>query len=185
MKNELEQHSPLDIINEQIIPALNEIGVAFENKKAYLPQLLMSAEAASAAFEEIKAVMPKSEGNGNKSVILATVKGDIHDIGKNIVKVMLESYGFTVYDAGRDISPEKILGWVQQTNCRLVGLSALMTTTVPAMAETVKLLKENISDVKVMVGGAVLNEDYAQMIGADFYGKDAMDAVRLVQKYYE
>ena len=184
VKNELEQHSPLDIINEQIIPALNEIGVAFENKKAYLPQLLMSAEAASAAFEEIKAVMPKSEGNGNKSVILATVKGDIHDIGKNIVKVMLESYGFTVYDAGRDISPEKILGWVQQTNCRLVGLSALMTTTVPAMAETVKLLKENISDVKVMVGGAVLNEDYAQMIGADFYGKDAMDAVRLVQKYY-
>ena len=185
VKNELEQHSPLDIINEQIIPALNEIGVAFENKKAYLPQLLMSAEAASAAFEEIKAVMPKSEGNGNKSVILATVKGDIHDIGKNIVKVMLESYGFTVYDAGRDISPEKILGWVQQTDCRLVGLSALMTTTVPAMAETVKLLKENISDVKVMVGGAVLHADYAQMIGADFYGKDVMDGVSLVQKYYE
>ena len=184
VKTELGKTAPLDIINGQIIPALNEIGVAFENKKAYLPQLLMSAEAASAAFEELKAAMPKSEGDSNKSVILATVKGDIHDIGKNIVKVMLESYGFTVYDIGRDIAPDKILEKAKQTGCRLVGLSALMTTTVPAMAETVKLLKENISDIVVMVGGAVLNEDYAQMIGADYYGKDAMDAVRLVQKYY-
>ncbi|MBR2315995.1 MAG: homocysteine S-methyltransferase family protein [Clostridia bacterium] len=184
VKAELDRRAPLDIINGQIIPALNEIGIAFENKKAYLPQLLMSAEAASAAFEEIKAAMPKNESDGSKSVILATVKGDIHDIGKNIVKVMLESYGFTVYDEGRDIAPEKILEKAKQTGCRLVGLSALMTTTVPAMAETVKLLKENVPDIKVMVGGAVLNEDYAQMIDADFYGKDAMDAVRLVQKYY-
>lgn len=184
VKAELKAADPLDIINGQIIPALNEIGTAFENKKAYLPQLLMSAEAASSAFEEIKAVIPKGESDNGKSVIIATVKGDIHDIGKNIVKVMLESYGFTVYDSGRDVAPEKILEKAKETGCRLVGLSALMTTTVPAMADTVKLLKESIPDIKVMVGGAVLTEDYAQMINADYYGKDAMDAVRIVQNYY-
>lgn len=184
VKEELTHTQPLEIINGQIIPALNEIGIAFENKKAYLPQLLMSAEAASAAFEEIKAVLPKTEEKSDKGIIIATVKGDIHDIGKNIVKVMVESYGFTVYDLGRDVPPETVLAKAQETGCNLVGLSALMTTTVPAMAETIELLKKNIPNVKVVVGGAVLTQEYAQMINADYYGKDAMDTVRIVQKYY-
>ena len=184
VKTLLQSTEPLAVINGHIIPALNDIGSDFENKKAFLPQLLMSAEAASAAFEEVKAVMPKSETADNRSVVLATVKGDIHDIGKNIVKVMLESYGFTVYDLGRDIAPETVLESVLKYNCKLVGLSALMTTTVPAMADTITLLHEKTPDVKVMVGGAVLNKEYAEMINADFYGADAMDSVRIAEKYY-
>ncbi len=182
-KELLKTVDPLEVINSHIIPALNEIGADFEAKKAFLPQLLMSAEAASAAFEEVKAVMHKTESEGN-GVILATVKGDIHDIGKNIVKVMLESYGFTVHDLGRDVSPESVLEAARKYNCKLVGLSALMTTTVPAMAETIKLLHENESDVKIMVGGAVLNKEYAEMISADFYGADAMEAVRIAKNFY-
>ena len=185
VKELLKNSEPLCVINEYIIPALNEIGADFEAKKAFLPQLLMSAEAASAAFEEVKAVMPKSEVSDSRSVVLATVKGDIHDIGKNIVKVMLESYGFTVYDLGRDVSPEAVLEAVQKFNCKFVGLSALMTTTVPVMAETIKLLNEKAPDVKIMVGGAVLNKEYAEMIKADFYGADAMDAVRIAEHFYE
>ena len=181
----LQNIEPLRVINEHIIPALNEIGSDFEVKKAFLPQLLMSAEAASAAFEEVKAVMPKSETAEDKSVVLATVKGDIHDIGKNIVKVMLESYGFTVYDLGRDVAPEEVLEAVLKYDCKLVGLSALMTTTVPAMADTINLLNEKAPDVKIMVGGAVLNKEYAEMIKADFYGADAMDAVRIAEHFYE
>ena len=184
-KELLKTEAPLDIINNRIIPALNEIGAAFEEKKAFLPQLLMSAEAASGAFEEIKAFLPSSENNENGEVILATVKGDIHDIGKNIVKVMLQSYGFKVYDLGRDVSPETILEEVKNTGCSLVGLSALMTTTVPAMAETISLLHEAVPSCKIMVGGAVLNQEYAEMINADFYGKDAMDSVHITQEYYK
>lgn len=178
-----ETEAPLDIINNYVIPALDEIGTAFETKKAYLPQLLMSAEAASAAFEVIKEKLPVSEKNGKK-VILATVKGDIHDIGKNIVKVMLESYGFDVIDLGRDVPPETILSKALSENCRLVGLSALMTTTVPAMEETIKLLHSAEIPITVMVGGAVLTPEYAAMIKADKYAKDAMESVRFAEKFY-
>ncbi len=173
--------SPLDVINNEIIPALDEIGREFEAGRAYLPELLMSAEAASIAFDSVKSKMPRKASDG-RVVILATVKGDIHDIGKNIVKVMLESYGFEVLDLGRDVSPECILEAVRKHNCSLVGLSALMTTTVPAMKETIDLLRgENAA---VMVGGAVLTPEYAEMIGADFYAADAIGAVRLAESFY-
>ena len=183
-KELLSDTPPLDVINLHIIPALNEIGTAFEQKKAYLPQLLMSAEAASAAFEAVKTKIPSGGTDSSKAIVLATVKGDIHDIGKNIVKVLMESYGFTVYDLGRDVPPEAVLECALEHNCRLVGLSALMTTTVPSMAETIKLLKEHDSSIVTLVGGAVLNQEYADMIGADFYGADAMDSVRFAEQYY-
>lgn len=180
----LETISPLDVINNHIIPALNEIGIAFEEKKAYLPQLLMSADAASAAFEEVKKKIPSEQSDSSKAIVLATVKGDIHDIGKNIVKVLMESYGFTVYDLGRDVPPEKIRDCAIEHNCKLVGLSALMTTTVPSMAETIELLNKTDKSIKILVGGAVLTQEYADMIGADFYGKDAMDSVRYAERFY-
>ena len=180
----LTETEPLEIINNHIIPALNEIGTAFEQKKAYLPQLLMSADAATAAFEIVKMHIPTDQTDSSKAVVLATVKGDIHDIGKNIVKVLMESYGFTVYDLGRDVPPEKIRDCAIEHSCKLVGLSALMTTTVPSMAETIKLLNETDRSIKIMVGGAVLNQEYADMIGADFYGADAMDSVRYAEKFY-
>ncbi|MBQ5590889.1 MAG: homocysteine S-methyltransferase family protein [Clostridia bacterium] len=180
----LETMPPLEIINAYIIPALNEIGKDFENQKAFLPQLLMSAEASSKAFEVLKSKMNISETDDSKAVILATVKGDIHDIGKNIVKVLLESYGFKVYDLGKDVPPETILEYAQKTNCKIVGLSSLMTTTVPSMADTIKLLKSKIKDIKVMVGGAVLTQEYAEMIKADHYAPDAIGAVKFVDKYY-
>lgn len=180
----LKSVSPLDVINNYIIPALNKIGSDFEAGKAFLPQLLMSAEASGKAFDEVKALLPQSEDNG-KSVILATVKGDIHDIGKNIVKVIHESYGYKVYDLGKDVNPETILECIKETGCKLVGLSALMTTTVPAMEEAIILLHSYDKDIKVMVGGAVLNEEYSKMINADFYGKDAMDSIRITENYYK
>ena len=184
-KGLLETEKPLNIINNRVVPALNEIGKAFEEKKAYLPQLLMSAEAASASFEEIKKHISAKESNDKKAVILATVKGDIHDIGKNIVKVLLESYGFKVYDLGRDVPSDVILEKVKETGCTLVGLSALMTTTVPAMEETIAKLHEFDSSIKCIVGGAVLTKEYSEMIKADFYAKDAMDAVRYTEEYYK
>ncbi len=180
----LETVPPLEVIDIHIIPALNDIGEQFEAKKAYLPQLLMSADAATAAFSAVKEAIPRSEASSLKKIIIATVKGDIHDIGKNIVKVMLESYGFTVYDLGRDVDPETVLECVKKTSCRLVGLSALMTTTVPSMEKTIKLLHDFDSSIKIVAGGAVLTQEYANMIGADFYAKDAMDTVRYAQKYY-
>ena len=125
-----------------------------------------------------------SVSDSSRAIVLATVQGDIHDIGKNIVKVLMESYGFTVYDLGRDVPPEKVRDCALEHNCRLVGLSALMTTTVPAMEETIKLLKQTDPSIKVVVGGAVLNQEYADMIGADHYGADAMDSVRYAQEYY-
>ncbi|MBO5099351.1 MAG: dihydropteroate synthase, partial [Clostridia bacterium] len=182
-KELLKTNKPLDVINNYIIPALNQTGADFEAGKVFLPQLLMSAEASGKAFDEVKALMPKGEETG-KAIILATVKGDIHDIGKNIVKVIHESYGYKVYDLGKDVEPERILECVKKTNCRLVGLSALMTTTVPAMEETIRVLKNYDQNIKVVVGGAVLNEDYAQMINASFYGKDAMESVRYTENYY-
>jgi len=184
-KELLESTAYLDIINSHIIPALNEVGKSFEAKKSYLPQLLMSADAASAAFEEIKAKMSENDANNGRKIILATVKGDIHDIGKNIVKVILESYGYLVCDLGRDVAPEAIVAKVKSSGCKLVGLSALMTTTVPAMAETIELLHRECEGVTVIVGGAVLTEDYAKTISADKYCADAMEAVRFAEEYYE
>ena len=183
-KEQLLSKAPLDIINNSIIPALNFVGEGFENKTIFLPQLLRSAECAANAFSVIKEAMPRSSKNG-KPVILATVKGDIHDIGKNIVRVLLESYGFEVWDLGKDVSAEEILSAVKKTNAKVVALSALMTTTLPAMERTVKLLHEYDKSIKVMVGGAVLNQEYANMIGADAYGKDAMAAVKHVQSFYK
>lgn len=177
---------PLDIIQEELIPALNVVGEGFEKGTVFLPQLLMSADAAKIAFAVIKDVLASSgqEEEKKEKIILATVKGDIHDIGKNIVKVLLENYGFDVIDLGKDVPPEAIVEKAVAENVTLVGLSALMTTTVVSMEETIKLLREKKPDCKVMVGGAVLNQDYADMIGADFYGKDAMQSVHYAQKFF-
>ena len=181
----LKSTEPMEVINSHIIPALDEVGRGFENKTVYLPQLLMSAEAATAAFDEVKKRIKKRNFKNDKKIILATVKGDIHDIGKNIVKVLLENYGFEVIDLGRDVPPEKVVDSVINTGAPLVGLSALMTTTVPAMENTLSLLKEKCPNVKAMVGGAVLTKDYADKIGADFYGKTAMESVRYAEKIFE
>lgn len=176
-----DEGAPLGIINDCIIPALNEVGAGYEAGRIYLPQLLMSAEAANAAFEEVKEKLPKSEEASGRRIIIATVRGDVHDIGKNIVRVLLESYGFEVTDLGKDVAPETVRDAVLSTGIRLVGLSALMTTTVPAMEETIKLLHETDPEIRVMVGGAVLSADYAKKIGADGYSKDGMEAVRLAE----
>lgn len=181
----LESKEPMDIINNMIIPALNQIGKDFEEGRAYLPQLLMSADAAAAAFDTVKERIGKSTANISGTMILATVKGDIHDIGKNIVKVVLESYGYGVIDLGRDVEAQRIADCVEETGCRVVGLSALMTTTVPAMEETIALLKERFPDVKTVVGGAVLTEEYARVIGADYYAKDAMENIHIVQQIFK
>ena len=179
IKEELAHRNPIDILNEDVIPALDTVGKGYEEKKIYLPGLLMSAEAAGVAFEAIKEVMPKGDGVTKRRIVLATVKGDIHDIGKNIVKMLLENYGFDVTDLGKDVSPEKIADAVVSLDAELLGLSALMTTTLPAMEETIKLVRKCAPKCKIMVGVAVLNEVYAKEIGADFYGKDAMDAVKI------
>lgn len=182
-----EGNDSLTIINEKLIPALDVVGKGFEEKKMFLPQLLMSADAAKASFEAIRKVLSetgkKSESKGK--IVIATVKGDIHDIGKNIVKTLLENYGFDMIDLGKDVEPELILKTVQENNIRLVGLSALMTTTVVNMEETIKLLRKNNVNCRVMVGGAVLTQEYADMIGADFYSKDAMGSVRYANELYE
>lgn len=176
----LKNEEPLDIVSNQIIPALDIVGKGFENKTMYLPQLLMSAEASQCAFEQIKKTMSKG-GAGAVSrgkFVIATVKGDIHDIGKNIVKLILENYGFEVVDLGKDVNPEVIVDKVIELKAPLVGLSALMTTTVPSMEETIKLLGQKAPFAKCIVGGAVLTQEYADSIGADFYAKDAMATVR-------
>ena len=178
-KTLLSSKTPMEIIDQELIPALDEVGKRFEAGTLYLPQLLMSAEAAKSAFAVIKEHMKTLELEQKKgeTVILASVKGDIHDIGKNIVKVLLENYGFEVIDLGRDVPPEKIVDAVVKEHAKAVGLSALMTTTVPAMEETIRLLKRTAPSVKVAVGGAVLTKEYADSIGADAYCKDAMATV--------
>ena len=181
VKLQLRNRMPLDIVQEEIIPALNTVGTGFENKTVFLPQLLMSAEAAKAAFEQIKAAMPSGKAAGSCPFVLATVKGDIHDIGKNIVKLLLENYGFAVSDLGRDVAPEAIVEKAVSLHAPLVGLSALMTTTVPAMEETIRQLRKNAPWCKIIVGGAVLNQEYADAIGADKYAKDAMETVRYAE----
>ena len=178
----LNDREPLDIVNSEIIPALDVVGKGYEEKTLYLPQLLMSAEAAKSAFEVIKTALGNSARATKKlTVAIATVKGDIHDIGKNIVKLILENYGYEVLDLGKDVHPETIANAVVENNVELVGLSALMTTTVPAMEETIKLLRARAPQCKIIVGGAVLTQEYADMIGADKYGKDAMEAVRYAE----
>ena len=180
----LKTTAPLDIVNLEIIPALNKVGVGFEKKTVYLPQLLMSAEAAKSAFESIKSYMAKADEKSSDkgTFVIATVHGDIHDIGKNIVKLLLENYGFNVVDLGKDVPSETIVETVVKLNAPLVGLSALMTTTVPAMEETIKLLRKEAPWCKIVVGGAVLTKEYADKIGADKYAKDAMEAVRYAEE---
>ncbi len=178
----LQNNEPLGIVQNEIIPALNIVGTGFENKTVYLPQLLMSAEAAKAAFEKIKQSVAVNKSDSKDDFIIATVKGDIHDIGKNIVKLLLENYGFNVVDLGRDVEPQIIVREVVKRKARIVGLSALMTTTVPAMEETIKQLRQEAPWCRVVVGGAVLTQKYADAIGADKYTKDAMETVRYAQE---
>lgn len=181
-KELLNTAAPLDIVNGDIIPALNTVGKGFEEKRVYLPQLLQSAEAAKSAFEVIKAALSGEKQSAAKgTVVLATVYGDIHDIGKNIVKLLLENYGFKVVDLGKDVPPEVVVEKVLELDAPIVGLSALMTTTVPAMEETIKRLKSSAPGCKVVVGGAVLTREYADRIGSDKYAKDAMETVRYAE----
>ena len=182
--SELSLREPLELVNFEIIPALTEVGERFESGRAYLPELLMSAEAANAAFDEVKKKMPPKNDATKEKIVLATVKGDIHDIGKNIVKTLLESYGFSVIDLGRDVPCEAVLEATLESGASLVGLSSLMTTTVGAMEETIALLKSK-TDVKVMVGGAVLTPEYAEKIHADYYASDAMDGVKIAQEVFK
>ena len=177
----ISEKDGLSIIKEEIIPALDSVGIGFEEKRIYLPTLLMSAEAAKAAFEVIATTMPK-DASARLTVVIATVKGDIHDIGKNIVKLLLENYGFKVVDLGKDVAPETVAKEAAQCGADIVALSALMTTTVPAMKRTIELLRESGSLAKVVVGGAVLTREYADSIGADKYAKDAMAAVRYAEE---
>lgn len=183
-KEALSDNEPLWIVQNEVIPALDEVGKGFEAKRVYLPQLLMSAEAAKSAFEEIKHSMPEGKAADKCAFVLATVKGDIHDIGKNIVKLLLENYGFAVTDLGRDVAPEDIAVAAQKLHAPIVGLSALMTTTVPAMEETIALLRKKAPWCKIVVGGAVLNKEYADAIGADCYAKDAMASVRYAEEVF-
>lgn len=184
-KELLQTTDSLEIINQYIIPALDTVGAGFEKNTIFLPQLLMSADSAKAAFDEIKAhiVMSGTKQVKGEKIVIATVEGDIHDIGKNIVKVLLQNYGFDVLDLGKDVKCEAVLQAVIDNKVKLVGLSALMTTTVPNMEKTIKLIHEN-TDAKVFVGGAVLTRDYAKMIDADWYAKDAMESVRIAQDYF-
>lgn len=188
-KELLVEKDALVIVQEEIIPALDIVGKGYEEKRVYLPQLLMSAEAAKHAFEKIKAHMVNAKTTvdtdiekANRKIILATVHGDIHDIGKNIVKLLLENYGFEVRDLGKDVPPEAIVNKTIELHAPLVGLSALMTTTVPAMEETIKQLRKQAPWCKVVVGGAVLTQEYADKIGADKYAKDAMETVRYAEE---
>lgn len=185
-KRELESKKPLEVIDGALIPALDKVGQGFEKKTVFLPQLLMSADAAKAGFDAIKEHL-QAEGGDSASkgtVVIATVKGDIHDIGKNIVKVLLENYGFSVIDLGKDVPPELVVETAKEHDVKLVGLSALMTTTVANMELTIKMLKKELPGCKVMVGGAVLTQTYADMIGADFYSKDAMGSVRYANELF-
>ena len=179
----LTSKEPLAIIREEIIPALDTVGAGFEKQTIYLPQLLMSAEAARAAFEVIRTAMPQNHTDDGPTVVLATVHGDIHDIGKNIVRMLLENYGFPVCDLGRDVPPETVVETVVRLHAPIAGLSALMTTTVPAMAETIRQLRQKAPWCKIVVGGAVLTAEYAAQIGADYYAKDAMETVRYAASF--
>ena len=173
---------PLAVINDELIPALDEVGARFEAGTYFLPQLMASAEAAGAGFDVIRAALPADAAASKGALCLATVKGDIHDIGKNIVRMLLENYGYRVYDLGRDVAPEDVLACVRAHDLKLVGLSALMTTTVKSMQETIELIHREEPEVRVFVGGAVLTAAYARAIGADFYAKDAAASARIAEQ---
>ena len=177
---------PMDIINNILVPALDAVGADFEAGRSFLPQLIQSAGAAQAAFEVLRAHMSidKSERSGQNTIVLATVKGDIHDIGKNIVKVLLENYGYTVIDLGKDVAPEAVVQAAKEHRAALVGLSALMTTTLKVMEDTISLLRKERLSCQVMVGGAVLTDDYAKQIGADFYARDAKQGVDIARQVF-
>ncbi len=181
----LEDMSPMDIINQQLIPALDKAGADFEKGKIFLPQLIQSATVSQACFEVIKKKLTGANGSSvsKGKIVLATVKGDVHDIGKNIVKVLLENYGYTVIDLGKDVEYEEVLNAAVENNVKLVGLSALMTTTLKSMEETIALLRKHY-ECKVMVGGAVLTPEYAEKIGADYYSKDAKESVDIAKKVF-
>lgn len=183
-KEMLQTMDSMEIINAHLIPALDKAGSEFETGKIFLPQLIMAADVAQAAFAVIKEVISKnnSESVSKGKIVLATVKGDVHDIGKNIVKVLLENYGYTVIDLGKDVDYQKVVDAVIEHDVKLVGLSALMTTTLVSMEETIKLIRNNNLDCKIMVGGAVLTPDYAEKIGADFYSKDAKESVDIAKQ---
>lgn len=185
-KAALETIPPLDLVKSHIIPALDAVGNGFEKGSIYLPTLLMSAEAAKSAFYEVKAKMQEkgTSPKDGRRLVIATVKGDIHDIGKNIVKLLLENYGYEVIDLGKDVPPETIVEAAIRNDVKMVLLSALMTTTVVSMEETIKALRKAAPEVKTMVGGAVLTEEYAKVINADFYAKDALQSVRLCDKFF-
>jgi 5-methyltetrahydrofolate--homocysteine methyltransferase len=182
----LKDREPMDIINNELIPALDVVGAEFEKGTMFLPQLMMSAETVKRSFDAIKAHIEasgtKQESKGK--IVIATVKGDIHDIGKNIVKVLLENYGYEVFDLGKDVPPEEIVRTLKENDIHLCGLSALMTTTVVSMEDTIKLIRKEGLDVKVFVGGAVLTQEYADMIGADKYCKDALASVNFANEYF-
>ena len=180
----LETREPLDVVDNVLIPALDQVGADFESGRVFLPQLIQAAGAAQAAFEVIRARLSGQPGQeaGKGPIVLATVKGDIHDIGKNIVKVLLENYGYTVIDLGRDVPPEAVVQAAQKHQAPLVGLSALMTTTLGSMADTIALLHQENVPCKVVVGGAVLTPDYAKQISADFYARDAKESVDVARQ---
>ena len=180
----LKTVAPMELINEHFIPALDEVGVLFDQGKFFLPQLMASAEAARVGFDTIKSLMPAGDIEEKGRICIATVKGDIHDIGKNIVKMLLDNYGYTVFDLGRDVDPQEVLTCVRERDIKLVGLSALMTTTVANMEETIKLLHAEVPDVKIIVGGAVLTPEYAAQIGADYYAKDAAESARIAEEVF-
>ncbi len=183
----LKERQPLDVINNLFIPALDIVGEKYENDEFFLPQLMASSQAAKAGFDVIKKSSEKNISNtsDSKKIILATVQGDIHDIGKNIVKMVLENYGFDVIDLGKDVPPQVILDTARSENVTLVGLSALMTTTVLSMKETIEILHSELDNCKVIVGGAVLTEDYAKKINADFYAKDATATAKIAQEHFK
>ena len=186
-KELLKDTDPLELVKSEIIPALDKVGEGFEKGRVYLPTLLMSAEAAKAAFYEVKAKMNEkgTRATNGRRIVIATVKGDIHDIGKNIVKLLLENYGYEVVDLGKDVDVDKIVAEALRNDVKMVLLSALMTTTVVSMEETIKAIRKTAPHIKTMVGGAVLSKEYAKMINADFYAKDAMQSVRLCDEYFE
>ena len=179
-----EGRQPVEVIDGEIVPALEVVGKGFEAGTVFLPQLLMAAEAASAAFDVVRAALPADAAAKRGPVVIATVKGDIHDIGKNIVRALLENYGFRVIDLGRDVPPETIVETARREKAKLIGLSALMTTTVGFMEETIRQVRAAGLDATVVVGGAVLTADYAKTIGADYYGKDAMASVRVAEEVF-
>ena len=180
----LEQMSEMDVVDRLLIPALDAVGDSYERQEIFLPQLINAANAACEGFELVKERIAQRGGSSvsKGKIVLATVHGDIHDIGKNIVRVVLENYGYTVIDLGRDVPAETVVEAVVREDVRLVGLSALMTTTVASMEETIAAIRASGHDCRIMVGGAVLTPEYAAQIGADYYAKDAKQSADIAKQ---